>query len=50
VQKIDTDLILQVLDLSTQCWLRDSKAGSGFSEVQDFTHHQKVAQMSQLHR
>ena len=26
-QKIDADLILQVLDLSTQCWLRDSKAG-----------------------
>jgi hypothetical protein len=49
-QKIDTDLILQVLNLSTQCWLRDSKAGSGFSEVQEFTNRQKVSQVSQFHR
>jgi hypothetical protein len=49
-QKVDADLILQVLNLSTQCWLGDSKAGSGLSEVQDFAHHQKVAQVSQFHR
>jgi len=35
------DLILQVLHLSAQGRLRDSKARGGFSEVQDFAHRQK---------
>ena len=45
-QKVDADLIFQVLDLAAQGRLRDSKTVSGFSEVQDFTDHQKVSQMS----
>jgi hypothetical protein len=38
-QKVDADLILEVLHLSAQCRLRDSKACGRFGEIQDFTHH-----------
>src|SRR5262249_14174975 len=45
-QKIHPDLILQVLDLSAQRRLRDSKPRGGLGEVQGFTNRQKVSQVS----
>src|SRR5262249_47434521 len=45
-QKVDADLILEVLHLSAQCRLRYSKTRGRFSEIQDLTHHLKVAQVS----
>jgi NAD(P)-dependent dehydrogenase (short-subunit alcohol dehydrogenase family) len=45
-QKVHADLILQVLDLSAQRRLRDSKSRGGLGEVQRFADRQKVSQMS----
>src|SRR5262249_7808925 len=45
-QKIHSHLILQVLNLSTQCRLRDSKSHRRLCEVQGFTNRQKVSQVS----
>jgi hypothetical protein len=45
-QKVHADLIFQVLYLSAQGRLRDSKPRSGLGEVQGFTNRQKVSQVS----
>jgi hypothetical protein len=45
-QKVHADLIFQVLYLSAQGRLRDSKPRCGLGEVQNFTNRQKISQVS----
>ena len=48
-QEVHADLILQVLHLSAQGGLRDSKLRGRLGELQGFTNSQKVSQMSKFH-
>ena len=49
VQKTDTDLILQIMDLPRERRLRQTELCGGFGEIQIFRHSHEIAKMTQLH-
>ena len=50
LKQFETKLLLQIMDLPAQRWLRHSKSLGSAAEIQRISYSQEVAEVAQFHR